>query len=50
MKAVRSVANEHIAQLLGYLKSGRIETGLLINFGSPIIHVKKYLMTDQPPV
>ena len=49
LKATRSVANEHVAQLLGYLKSGRIETGLLINFGSPILHVKKYLMTDQSP-
>ena len=46
LKATRAVAEEHIAQLLGYLKSGRIETGLLINFGSPILHVKKYLMTD----
>ena len=47
LKAVRSVANEHVAQLLGYLKSSRIETGLLINFGTPILHVKKYLMTDS---
>ena len=47
LKAARSVADEHIAQLLGYLKSGRIETGLLINFGSPVLHVKKYLMTDS---
>ena len=46
LKAVRAVAEEHIAQLLGYLKSGRIETGLLINFGSPRLHVKKYLMSD----
>ncbi|MCQ8811523.1 GxxExxY protein, partial [Escherichia coli] len=45
LKAVRAVAEEHIAQLLGYLKSGRIETGLLINFGSPRLHVKKYLMS-----
>jgi GxxExxY protein len=50
LKATRSVANEHISQLLGYLKSGRIETGLLINFGSPVLHVKKYLMTDPFPV
>jgi hypothetical protein len=35
-----------VAQLLGYLRSSRIETGLLINFGSPILHVKKYLMSD----
>lgn len=47
LKAVRAVADEHIAKLLGYLRSSRIETGLLINFGAPVLHVKKYLMT--PP-
>lgn len=46
LKAVRAVVDEHVAQLLGYLRSSRIETGLLINFGSPILHVKKYLMSD----
>ena len=33
LKAVRAVADEHVAQILGYLRSCRIETGLLINFG-----------------
>ena len=46
LKAARAVAEEHIAQLLGYLRSSRIETGLLVNFGSPRLHVKKYLMSD----
>jgi GxxExxY protein len=46
LKAVRAVVDEHVAQLLGYLRSSRIETGLLINFGSPVLHVKKYLMSD----
>jgi len=45
LKAVRAVADEHVAQLLGYLRSSRIETGLLINFGSPVLHIKKYLMS-----
>ncbi len=45
LKACKSVAEEHVAQLLGYLKSSRIETGLLINFGAPKLSVKKYLMT-----
>lgn len=45
LKAVRAVAEEHIAQILGYLRSARVETGLLINFGAPRLHVKKYLMT-----
>jgi GxxExxY protein len=49
LKAVRAVADEHVAQILGYLRSARIETGLLINFGAPRLHVKKYLMTDEAP-
>jgi len=46
LKAARAIDNEHIAQLLGYLRSSRIETGLLINFGTPRRYVKKFLMTD----
>ncbi len=49
LKAVRSVVSENVAQLLGYLRSSRIETGLLINFGAPVLYVKKYLMTDLLP-
>jgi GxxExxY protein len=47
LKAVRAIADEHIAQILGYLRAARMETGLLINFGAPKLHVKKYLMTDE---
>jgi GxxExxY protein len=43
LKACRSLANEHIAQILGYLKSARIEDGLLINFGSFKFEIKKYI-------
>lgn len=49
LKAARAIAEEHIAQLLGYLKSSRIETGLLVNFGAPVLYVKKYLMTELRP-
>jgi GxxExxY protein len=45
LKAVRTTCDEHVAQLLGYLTSARIETGLLINFGGPKLYIKKYLMT-----
>jgi len=48
LKACKSVDDEHVAQILGYLKSARIETGLLINFGSSKLHIKKYLMTIRP--
>ena len=48
LKACQATKDEFVAQLLGYLKSSRIETGLLINFGRPKLHIKKYLMTvDQ---
>ena len=47
LKAVKTIADEHLAQILGYLKSSRIETGLLINFGAAKLYVNKYLMTQE---
>jgi GxxExxY protein len=44
LKAVRAILEEHVAQLLGYLKSSRLRTGLLINFGSSKIFIKRFLM------
>ena len=44
LKAVRSIADEHAAQLLGYLRASRIEHGLLINFGAPKLYIKKYIL------
>ncbi len=34
LKACRATTEEHVAQILGYLKSSKLEDGLLINFGS----------------
>ena len=34
LKTARALAPEHEAQILGYLKSSRLEHGMLINFGS----------------
>jgi GxxExxY protein len=48
IKACSAIADEHVAQLLGYLRSSRIENGLLINFGGPRLYIKKYiLMIDE---
>ena len=33
LKAVRELSDEHRAQVLNYLKAGRFELGLLVNFG-----------------
>jgi GxxExxY protein len=47
LKACHAIANEHIAQLLGYLRASRIEHGLLINFGAPKLQIKKYVLNDD---
>lgn len=46
LKACKAIANEHVAQVLGYMKSTRIEHGLLINFGSYRFWIKKYVLSD----
>ncbi len=52
LKAVKALANEHEAQVLGYLKSSRLEHGLLINFGSYKFEIRKFALSTgaaQPP-
>ena len=44
LKASKAIADEHVAQLLGYLKSTRLTDGLLINFGSYKFQIKKYAL------
>jgi GxxExxY protein len=44
LKAVKTLAAEHIAQIIGYLKSSRLRHGLLVNFGSYQFEIKKYAL------
>ena len=46
LKACKALAPEHTAQLLGYLRACHIEHGLLVNFGSPKLEIRKYALTD----
>ena len=46
LKAVRAIADEHVAQLLGCLRASRIEHDLRINFGGPKFYIKKYILND----
>ena len=46
LKACRQLTDDHTAQLLGYLKSCRCEHGLLINFGSPKLQIRKFIRSD----
>jgi GxxExxY protein len=41
LKAAKSLAPEHQAQVINYLKATSIEVGLLINFGSPKLEFKR---------
>lgn len=47
LKACRALASEHVAQLLGYLRASRIEHGLLINFGSPQLEIRKFALSTS---
>jgi GxxExxY protein len=42
LKAVKTLLQVHVAQVLGYLKSTRMEHGLLMNFGAPKFQIRKY--------
>jgi GxxExxY protein len=48
LKACKTLVDEHVAQLLGYLRASRKEHGLLINFGSPKIQIQKYILDAIP--
>ena len=47
LKAAKSLADEHTAQLLGYLKSSRMEHGVLVNFGSYKFTIRKFAMSQR---
>jgi GxxExxY protein len=42
LKACKALADEHTAQLLGYLRASRMAHGLLINFGAPRLEIRKF--------
>ncbi len=46
LKTARALAPEHEAQILGYLKSARLEHGLLVNFGSYKFQIRKFAKSD----
>jgi GxxExxY protein len=48
LKAVRTIAPEHRAQVLNYLRATGLEVGLLINFGSgPRASVERLVLQKQ---
>jgi GxxExxY protein len=46
-KAVKTILNEPIAQLLRYGRASSKVHGLLINFGSPVLQIRKYTLSKD---
>jgi GxxExxY protein len=44
VKAVKEFCNEHIAQILNYLKLANSEIGLLVNFQNKSLQYKRYTL------
>ncbi|HNQ88600.1 MAG TPA: GxxExxY protein [Verrucomicrobiota bacterium] len=49
VKAARALTDEHVAQVLGYLRASRIEHALLINFGAARFEIRKYALSLPTP-
>jgi GxxExxY protein len=47
LKAAKALADEHTAQVLGYLRASRMEHGLLMNFGAPKFEIRKYALSQN---
>mgnify|MGYP000310999898 CR=1 FL=1 len=44
LKTCRSLAHEHIAQVIGYLRTCQRRHALLINFGAPALQIRKIIL------
>ncbi|MEJ6571482.1 MAG: GxxExxY protein [Akkermansiaceae bacterium] len=44
LKAYKTLAPEHTAQILGYLRASRTQHGMLINYGSSKLKISKYIL------
>jgi GxxExxY protein len=47
LKTAKTLAPEHETHILGYLKSARLEHGLLINFGSCKFEIRKFALRKK---
>jgi GxxExxY protein len=50
LKACKTLLDDHVAQLLGYLRASKIEHGLLINFGAPTLQIRKFALSQLDPM
>ncbi len=44
LKAMKTIADEHTAQELAYLRATGLQHGILVDFGSPKLQIKKLVL------
>ncbi len=47
LKATKALSNEHLAQILNYLKTTGLEYGLLINFGAYRFEIRSVVLNER---
>ena len=48
IKAVKTIADEHRAQIINYLKATGMQLGLLVNFGAyPKVEIERFVFQNQ---
>lgn len=47
LKAVNALQSVHTAQILNYLKATKMPVGLLINFGTPKVELRRYTFDNE---
>ena len=50
MKALKELEDVHLNQVLNYLKTYKLEIGLLINFGSKSLEFKRLILTQDKKI
>ena len=46
VKAAKAIIDSHIVQTLGYLRSTRLEHGVIVNFGATKFQIRKLAMSE----
>lgn len=49
IKACKTLAEEHTAQVLGYLRATGLEHAILVNFGAPKLQIRKFARMEAKP-
>ena len=49
LKACKALCDDHVGQIIGYLRATGFVHGLLMNFGSPKFEIRKFALSQDNP-